>query len=147
MSAGSPGSCAQFLQCRERMRNILSLRSSLLLALSIGAQPATNDLDQARMVVLQAQAAGAGTLATSLFDDATGRLRFATVNWDSTDARMNAQARMRAREAMFEAGAAQAKARSLSTNAAIRTLPTDIRGFGGTSDLVLPDESSLLEFH
>src|SRR6266852_811173 len=99
------------------MRNLLLLLSSLLLAISLVGQPATTDLDQARQVVLQAQAAGAGTLATSLMDDATARLRFATVNWDAKEPRLNAQARMRAREAMFEAGAAEAKARWLSTNA------------------------------
>src|SRR5258708_26722176 len=128
-----------------RMINFLLFCSSLLLALPLAAQPA-NDLDQARQVVLQAQAAGAATLAISLFEDAAARLRFATDNWDAKDVRLREQAHMRAREAMFEAGAAQAKARWLSTNAAIRTLQTDIRGFGGTSDLVLPDESPVIEF-
>jgi outer membrane protein OmpA-like peptidoglycan-associated protein len=129
-----------------RMRNILPFCSSLFLALSIVAQPATNDLDQARMVVLQAQAAGAATLATSLFEDATSRLRLATDNWEAKDVRLRERARMRAREAMFEAGAALAKARWLSTNVAIRTMQTDIRGFGGTSDLAVPDESPSIDY-
>lgn len=127
------------------MRDLLLFCSSLLLALPLAAQPA-NDLDQARQVVLQAQAAGAATLATSLFEDAAARLRYATDNWDAKDARLHEQARMRAREAMFEAGAAQAKARWLSTNTAIRTLQTDIRGFGGTSDLALPDEAPSIDY-
>src|SRR5258708_26611391 len=128
-----------------RMRNFLLFCSSLLLSLPLAAQPA-NDLDQARQVVLQAQAAGAATLAISLFEDAAARLRFATDNWDAKDVRLREQAHMRAREAMFEAGAAQAKARWLSTNTAIRTLQTDIRGFGGTSDLALPDEAPSIDY-
>src|SRR5258708_5605110 len=128
-----------------RMRNFLLFCSSLLLSLPLAAQPA-NDLDQARQVVLQAQAAGAATLAISLFEDAAARLRFATDNWDAKDVRLREQAHMRAREAMFEAGAAQAKARGLSTNTAIRTLQTDIRGFGGTSDLALPDETPSIDY-
>src|SRR5258708_10528995 len=123
------------------MRNFLLFCSSLLLALPLAAQPA-NDLDQARQVVLQAQAAGAATLATSLFEDAAARLRFATDNWDAKDGRLREPAHMRAREAMLEAGAAQAKARRLSTNMAIRTLQTAIVGFGSTSDLALPDRAT-----
>lgn len=127
------------------MRTILLFCASLLLVLPLAAQPAT-DLDYARQAVLQAQAAGAPSLATSLFEDAAARLRFATDNWEAKDAHLNARARMRAREAMFEAGAAQAKARWLSTNVAIRTLQTDIRGFGGTSDLAVPDEAPSIAY-
>jgi outer membrane protein OmpA-like peptidoglycan-associated protein len=105
------------------------------------------DLDQARQVLEQAQAAGAQTLATSLYDDATDRIRFATENWNASKSNVHEQARMRAREANFTARAALAKARWLSTNSAIRTMQGDIRTFGGTSDLALTDEAADLDYH
>src|SRR5258708_27595067 len=129
------------------MRTAIVVSLLLLVSLPLAAQaPAANELDQARQILEQARQAGADALATSLYDDAANRIRFAQDNWLAADARLHEQSRMRAREATFEAGAAQAKARWLSTNMAIRTLQTDIRGFGGTSDLALPDEAPSIDY-
>jgi outer membrane protein OmpA-like peptidoglycan-associated protein len=129
------------------MRKIIFLALALLEVLPLAAQtPATSELDQARQVLDQAQAAGAATLAQSLYDDAAARLRFAQDNWNAKDDRLREQSRMRAREAVFAGNAALAKARWLSTNAAIQTLQLDIRRFGGTSDLPLPDELPSVDY-
>lgn len=130
------------------MRTAIVVSLLLLVSLPLAAQaPGTNELEQARQMYEQARQAGADALATSLYDDAASRIRFAQDNWLAKDARLHEQSRMRAREATFEAGAALSKARWLSTNAAIRTLQTDIRGFGGTSDLVLVEEVPAVDYH
>src|SRR5260370_32039276 len=59
---------------------------------------------------------------------------------------MQSQAQMRAREAIFAAEAARAKARWLSTNATISNLQTDIRRFGGTSNANLPSEDPSIDY-
>jgi outer membrane protein OmpA-like peptidoglycan-associated protein len=130
------------------MRTAIVVSLLLLVSVPLAAQgPAANELEQARQMLDQARQAGADALATSLYDDAANRIRFAQDNWLATDGRLHEQSRMRAREATFEAGAAQSKARWLSTNAAIHTLQTDIRGFGGTSDLALPEEIPSVDYH
>jgi outer membrane protein OmpA-like peptidoglycan-associated protein len=130
------------------MRTAIVVSLLLLVSLPLAAQaPGANELEQARQMYEQARQAGADALATSLYDDAASRIRFAQDNWLAKDARLHEQSRMRAREATFEAGAALSKARWLSTNAAIRTLQTDIRGFGGTSDLALAEEVPAVDYH
>jgi outer membrane protein OmpA-like peptidoglycan-associated protein len=130
------------------MRIAIVVTLLLLVSLPLAAQaPAANELEQARQILEQARQAGADALAVSLYDDAANRIRFAQDNWLAADARLHEQSRMRAREATFEASAAQSKARWLSTNAAIHVLQTDIRGFGGTSDLALPEEIPSVDYH
>ena len=105
------------------------------------AQNNTADLDQAKAALAAAEAAGAQTYAKTLYDDAAYRVRFAQENWNG---KQKNQAQMRAIEAISAARAATAKARWLSTNAAIRTLQEDITRFGGTSTITLRDESPSL---
>ncbi len=102
----------------------------------------TADLDQARLALAAAEAAGAPTYAKALYDEAAYRVRFAQDNWNG---KMSNQAQYRAVEAIVAARAASAKARWLSTNAAIRTLQEDITRFGGHSDVMLRDEAPGLE--
>jgi outer membrane protein OmpA-like peptidoglycan-associated protein len=111
-----------------------------LLALPLAAQEA-NEIAQAQQVLSLADSAGAQLYAKSLYDDAAYRIRFAQENITSPKAGVREQARMRAREAVFAARAALAKARWLSTNAAIRNLQADINRFGGHSAAVLQEES------
>ncbi len=116
--------------------------------LPVLAQTQTDpDLVQAQQVLVLADSAGAQTYAKSLYDDAAYRIRFAQENLDSTKQVTQAQAHMRAREALFAGRAALAKARWLSTNAALRNLQADIVHFGGKSDLQLQDEDPNIDFH
>jgi outer membrane protein OmpA-like peptidoglycan-associated protein len=116
------------------------LASSILFASVVAlAQNNTADLDQAKAALAAAEAAGAPTYAKTLYDDAAYRVRFAEENWNN---KQHNQAEMRAIEAISAARAATAKARWLSTNAAIRTLQEDISRFGGTSTVALRDEPS-----
>src|SRR5437763_8739860 len=124
----------------------MQLRTTGLVALMVLAAVAafaqtnaTADLDQAKAALAAAEAAGAPTYARTLYDDAAYRVRFAQENWNGKQAN---EAQMRAIEALAAARAATAKARWLSTNAAIRTLQEDIRRFGGTSNVALSDEPS-----
>lgn len=105
-----------------------------------------SDLAQAQQVLSLADSAGAQQYAKSLYDDAAYRIRFAQENENSPKASLKEQARMRAREALFAARAALAKARWSGTNAAIRNLQADITRFGGRSELALQDESSNINF-
>jgi outer membrane protein OmpA-like peptidoglycan-associated protein len=107
-----------------------------------GQTNSTADLDQAKAALAAAEAAGAPTYAKTLYDDAAYRVRFAQDNWNT---KQHNQAEMRAIEAISAARAATAKARWLSTNAAIRTLQQDITQFGGTSNVVLREEPSAQE--
>jgi outer membrane protein OmpA-like peptidoglycan-associated protein len=120
--------------------------ASLILLLSVAAlaQNSTADLEQAKAALAAAEAAGAPNYAKTLYDDAAYRLRFAQEQWNG---KQKNQAQMRAIEAIAAARAATAKARWLSTNAAIRTLQDDIRRFGGTSNVTLRDESSSMEIN
>ena len=53
---------------------------------------------------------------------------------------------LNAQEALFAARAALAKARWLSTNAAVSNLQSDIRHFGGTSNVNMPTEDPNLQY-
>lgn len=120
--------------------------AALVLLASVAVHGATinntADLEQARAALAVAEAAGAPTYAKTLYDEAAYRLRFAQDNWNG---RMHNQAEYRALEATVAARAATAKANWLSTNAAIRTLQDDITRFGGHSEMMLRDESPVLE--
>jgi len=116
----------------------------LLVAFAALAQNSTADLEQAKAALAAAEAAGAPNYAKTLYDDAAYRLRFAQEN---SNGKQKNQAAMRAIEAIAAARAATAKARWLSTNAAIRTLQDDIRRFGGTSGVTLRDESPSMEIN
>src|SRR6266480_1096157 len=120
--------------------------AALILIAAAGAfgQNSTADLDQAKSALAAAEAAGAPTYARTLYDDAVYRVRFAQENWNG---KQKNQAQMRAIEAIAAARAATAKARWLSTNAAIRTLQEDIVRFGGTSGVTLRDESPSMEIN
>src|SRR5581483_4199534 len=119
-----------------------------LAALPAVAQTQNNpDLVQAQQVLVLADGAGAQTYAKSLYDDAAYRIRFAQENLNSPKAAMQEQARMRAREALFAGRAALAKARWISTNAAVSNLQADIVRFGGKSDLRLQSEPADIDFH
>ena len=117
-----------------------------LAALPLAAQQNLPDLIQAQQVLVLADSAGAQSYAKSLYDDASYRIRFAQENIDSPNAATQQQARMRGREALFAARAALAKARWLSTNAAVNNLQTDVRHFGGTSNVNLPTEDSNIDY-
>lgn len=121
-------------------RVTLSIIVLALLALPLAAQE-TSEIAQAQQVLALADSAGAQLYAKSLYDDAAYRIRFAQENITSPKEGVREQARMRAREAVFAARAALAKARWLSTNAAIRNLQADINRFGGHSAAVLQEES------
>jgi outer membrane protein OmpA-like peptidoglycan-associated protein len=116
-----------------------------LLALPMVAQE-ISEIAQAQQVLSLADSAGAQLYAKSLYDDAAYRIRFAQENITSPKEGVREQARMRAREAVFAARAALAKARWLSTNAAIRNLQADINRFGGHSAAVLQEESPNMMF-
>ena len=112
----------------------------LLVAASLAAQ--TTDLDRAQQALAAADMAGAGVFAKTLYDDAAYRARFAQENWNSKKESVRNEAHMRAIEATIAAQAAAAKARWLSTNAAIHGLQGDIGRFGGTSNVTLLAEES-----
>jgi outer membrane protein OmpA-like peptidoglycan-associated protein len=116
-----------------------------LFALPLAAQE-SSDIGQAQQLLALADSAGAQVFAKSLYDDAAYRLRFAQENINSPKVATREQARMRAREALFTARAALAKARWLSTNAAIRNLQADINRFGGSSNMALQEESPNMSF-
>ena len=118
-----------------------------LIALPLAGQQNLPDLMQAQQVLVLADSAGAQIYAKSLYDDAAYRIRFAQENINSPNPGTRQQAQMRAREALFVARAALAKARWLSTNAAVNNLQTDIRQFGGTSNVNLPTEDSNIDYH
>jgi outer membrane protein OmpA-like peptidoglycan-associated protein len=113
----------------------------LLLVTAAGFAQTNNTapLDEAKASLGVAESAGAPLYAKALYDDAAYRIRFAQDNWNG---KRSAEALMRAIEANAAAQAATAKARWLSTNAAIRTLQSDITRFGGTANVNLADEPS-----
>lgn len=112
----------------------------MLVAVSLAAQ--TTDLDRAQQALAAADMAGAGAFAKTLYDDAAYRARFAQENWNASKESLRNEAHMRAIEATVAAQAAAAKARWLSTNAAIHGLQGDIQRFGGTSNVTLLAEES-----
>ncbi len=118
---------------------------AMLVAVSVEAQPA--DLVMAQQALASADAAGAQVFAKSLYDDAAYRARFAQENWSSNSPSKRNEAQMRAIEATIAAEAAAAKARWLSTNAAIHGLQGDIQRFGGTSNVTLfAEEPPMIDY-
>jgi outer membrane protein OmpA-like peptidoglycan-associated protein len=122
------------------MHTIKTAVLGMLVAASLAAQ--TTDLDRAQQALTAADMAGAGAFAKTLYDDAAYRARFAQENWNSNKESVRNEAHMRAIEATVAAQAAAAKARWLSTNAAIHGLQGDITRFGGTSNVTLLAEES-----
>jgi len=110
------------------------------------AQGQLNMMTQAQQAVQAAEQAGAALTATSLFDDAQNRLRFAQDNWNAGKNATREQARLRAEEALWAGRAALAKARWIGTNNAITSLTGDIRRMGGNNDLTLTDEPAAIVF-
>src|SRR5438094_10665996 len=104
----------------------------LIAAAGLGQNNNTAPLEEAKSALGVAESAGAQTYAKALYDDAAYRLRFAQDNWNG---KRSGDAQMRAIEANAAAQVATAKARWLSTNAAIRTLQEDITRFGGTANV------------
>jgi len=118
-----------------------------LVAIPLAAQQQNlPDLTQAQQVLILADSAGAQIYAKSLYDDAAYRIRFAQENMSSPKASTQEQSRMRAREALFAARAALAKARWLSTNQTVNNLQADIRRFGGTSNITLTSEDPNIDY-
>ena len=115
----------------------------LIAAAGLGQNNNTAPLEEAKSALGVAESAGAPTYAKALYDDAAYRLRFAQENWNNS--KRAGEAQMRAIEANAAAQAATAKARWLSTNAAIRTLQDDISRFGGTANVMLVDEPAAME--
>ncbi|HWS72939.1 MAG TPA: OmpA family protein [Thermoanaerobaculia bacterium] len=110
------------------------------------AQGQLNMLTQAQQALQAAEQAGAQATATSLYEDAAYRLRFAQENWNAGKDAVREAARLRAEEALWASRAALAKARWIGTNNAIASLTSDIRRMGGNNDLTLPDEPAALVF-
>src|SRR6266849_196509 len=113
-----------------------------LVTLPLAAQQNIAIVAQAQQALAMADSAGAQVFAKSLYDDAAYRVRFAQENINSPDARMQ----MRAREAIFAAEAARAKARWLATNTTISNLQADIRRFGGSSNANLLSEDPSIDY-
>jgi len=130
------------------MKRLIRLAIAVgLVALPLAAQQNIAIISQAQQALALADSAGAQIYAKSLYDDAAYRIRFAQDNINSSKPSMQAQAEMRAREAIFAAEAARAKARWLSTNVTIANLQTDIRRFGGASDVNLMTEDPNIDYH
>lgn len=128
-------------------RLVLSFLAAAAVAVTSPAQQNTTLLSQAQQMLAQADAAGAQKYASSLFDEARWRVQFAAENWNAAKDITREQAALRADEATYAARAAIAKARWLSTNAAIRDLQGDITKFGGHSDVVLQEEAPAVTFN
>lgn len=139
------------------VRSVCVVALTACLAFPIAAQNATppervaqlelDNLNQAQAALKAAEQADAATYATTLYNEASYRLKTAQENWNANKAANREDARLHAVEAMWAARAALAKARWIGTNAAIRSLQSDIARFGGRSDLTLADESPSLAFN
>ena len=136
------------------VRRVCVAALTTLLAFSLGAQKSTpldrvaqlelDNLNQAQAALKAAEQAGAPTYATTLYDEASFRLRAAQENWNANKNDKRDEARLQAVEALWASRAALAKARWIGTNAAIRSLQSDITRLGGHADLTLADESPSL---
>ncbi|HEY6138248.1 MAG TPA: hypothetical protein VI670_10840, partial [Thermoanaerobaculia bacterium] len=127
------------------VRKVPGIAATLLFIATIGLPQNNNTaaLDEAKAALGVAEGAGAPTFAKALYDDAAYRLRFAQENWNN--GKRSGEAQIRAIEATAAAQAATAKARWLSTNAALRTLRDDINRFGGSINVSIADESPTAE--
>jgi len=136
------------------VRLVSAAALSALLAFPLGAQTATppervaqlelDNLNQAQAALKAAEQAGAQQYASTLYEEASYRLRAAQENWNANKGGKRDEARLQAVEALWAARAALAKARWIGTNAAIRSLQTDINRLGGHADVALVDESPSL---
>jgi len=136
------------------VRLVSAAALSALLAFPLGAQTATppervaqlelDNLNQAQAALKAAEQAGAQQYASTLYEEASYRLRTAQENWNANKGGKRDEARLQAVEALWAARAALAKARWIGTNAAIRSLQTDINRLGGHADVALVDESPSL---
>jgi len=136
-------------------RSVCAAALTALLALPLAAQQATppdrvaqleiDNLNQADAALKAAEQAGAAMYATTLYNEASSRLNAAKDNWNAAKSDSRENARLQAVQAMWAARAALAKARWIGTNAAIRSLQTDIARLGGTApSMTLTDESPSL---
>ena len=122
-----------------RTNALWSIVLALVLAIPAEAQSrsdrekmaAQSELTMAETALASAQAAGATTLASELYNEAADRLRQARANWSNDNRRTRETAGRRAVEARHAAAAAEALALLLGTNHEIRNLRTDITNFGG----------------
>jgi len=121
-------------------RFTLAVALALLVVLPAAAQQDADTIQQAQAVLHAAEQAGARNYATSLFDEAAYRIKFAQENWNAKKSEQREQARVMAIEGLWAARAALAKSNWIGTNDAIRNLQGDIRRLGGTSDVALSDE-------
>ena len=111
------------------------------------AQLELDNLNQAQAALKAAEQAGAPQYATTLYDEASYRLRTAQENWNSTKNDKRDEARLQAVQALWAARAALAKARWIGTNSAIRSLQSDVTRLGGRADVALVDESPSLSMN
>ncbi len=127
----------------------------ILIPMVAGAQSATerekaatqSQLTNAEAALASARAAGAQTLATALYEEASRRLQIARGNWSSSDRDARHNAALRAIEAGYAAAAAEAQAQLVSANAEVRALGTEIGRFGGTAaELALYDPPTNLSY-
>lgn len=130
------------MRSKARRTNALwSILLAMTLAVPAGAQSrsdreklaAQSELTMAETALASAQAAGAATFATELYNEAADRLRQARANWNNDNRKTREMAGRRAVEARHAAAAAEAMALLLGTNQEIRNLRTDISNFGGTA--------------
>lgn len=93
---------------------------------------AQQELANAESALSAAEAAGAATLATALYNEAQQRLDVARRDWNSSKREAREAATLRALEAGHAARAAEAQAQLVSANNEIRSLRTAIAGAGGS---------------
>lgn len=106
------------------------------------AQQELDQLSQAQSTLRTAEQAGAAQYAKSLYDEAQFHIQFAQTNWSAAKQSAKDEARLQAVEGLWAARAALAKARWIGTNAAVRSLQSDITRLGGHSDIALLEEAS-----
>jgi outer membrane protein OmpA-like peptidoglycan-associated protein len=97
---------------------------------------AQSELAMAEAALASAEAAGAPTLAPTLYEEAAMQIRQARGKWNDTKRDAREDATLRAVEARHAARAAEAQAMLANTNREIRALRTDIGNFGGTTSTV-----------
>lgn len=124
-----------------RYQNTISgILLALSLAVPLAAQStatsekmaAQSQLAAAESLLRSAQAAGAATLATDLYNEASDRLQQARSTWNSNSSDTRQRATLRAIEGGNAAAAAEALAHLVAANTEIRNLRTDIGAFGVT---------------
>jgi outer membrane protein OmpA-like peptidoglycan-associated protein len=93
---------------------------------------AQQELANAESAVSAAEAAGAATLASALYNEAQQRLDIARRDWNSSKRDAREAATLRALEAGHAARAAEAQALLVSANNEIRSLRTSISSAGGS---------------